>query len=247
MHCSVSNCMLLDSMLNDHTSPGIQLHGEVQQFLHSAVHDLRAAQRRTAIATELLLQSSSDVERSELAAQMLQGLARTEELLTGIVSYANALTPSRLGTAIFPSSRAVRFALQNLDRAVRETGATVTVGELPEILGDRDRLAELFEHLIANSLKFHGLEPPVIEIGAVGVPEGWLFTVSDRGEGIDPKYWDRLFLPFHRLQGPEVPGAGLGLAISRKIVEAHGGRIWIESRDGPGVTIAFTLPSGDGA
>jgi chemotaxis family two-component system sensor kinase Cph1 len=243
--------MLLGSMLNDHSSAEIQLHSEVQQFLHSAVHDLRAAQRRTAISAELLLQASSDQagnqERSELAAQMLQGLARTEELLTGIASYANALTPSRLGTAIFPSGRAVRFALQNLDRTVRETGATVTVGDLPEILGDRDRLAELFEHLIANALKFRGPEPPVIEIGATGVPEGWLFTVSDQGEGIDPKYRERLFLPFHRLQGPEVPGAGLGLAISRKIVEAHGGRIWIESRDGPGVTIAFTLPSGDGA
>jgi two-component system, chemotaxis family, sensor kinase Cph1 len=234
-------------MLNDQSSSEIQLHGEVQQFLHSAVHDLRAAQRRTAIATELLLQSASDQERSELAAQVLQGLSRTEELLTGIASYANALTPSRLGTAMFPCGRAVRFALQNLDRKIRETAAAVTVGELPEILGDRDRLAELFEQLIANSLKFRGQEPPVIEIVAKGVPEGWLFTVSDNGMGIAPKYRDRLFVPFRRLQGAEIPGAGLGLAISRKIVEAHGGRIWIESREGPGVTIAFTLPSGDGA
>lgn len=234
-------------MLNDKSSREIQLHGEVQQFLHAAVHDLRAAQRRTALATELLLQSSSDQERSELAAQLLQGLAATEELLTGIVSYANALTPSRMGAALVPSSRAVRFALQNLDRAIRETGATVNLGELPEILGDRDRLAELFEHLIANSLKFHGPEPPVIDIGATPVPEGWLFKVSDNGQGIAPKYRDRLFLPFRRLQGAEVPGAGLGLAISRKIVEAHGGRIWIEPGDGPGVTIAFNLPAGDGA
>ena len=105
MHCSVSNCMLLGSMLNDQSHPEFQLHGEVQQFLHAAVHDLRAAQRRTAIATELLLQSSSDQERSDLAAQVLQGLSRTEELLTGIASYANALTPSRLGTALPACSR----------------------------------------------------------------------------------------------------------------------------------------------
>jgi chemotaxis family two-component system sensor kinase Cph1 len=233
-------------MLNDQPSSEIPLHGEVQQFLHSAVHDLRAAQRRTAIAAELLLQSSSDQERSELAAQLLQGLSRTEELLTGIASYANALTPSRLGATMVPSSRAVRFAIQNLDRGIRETGATITLGELPEILCDRDRLAELFEHLIRNCLKFRGTDPPLIEIGATSAPEGWLFTVRDNGVGIPPKYRDRLFLPFRRLQGAEVPGAGLGLAISRKIVEAHGGRIWIESREGPGVTIAFTLPAGDG-
>jgi light-regulated signal transduction histidine kinase (bacteriophytochrome) len=234
-------------MLNDQSSREIQLHGEVQQFLHAAVHDLRAAQRRTAIATELLLQSPSDQERDDLSAQVLQGLARTEELLTGIANYANALAPSRQGMAMFPASRAVRFAVQNLDRRIRETGATVTVGELPEIYGDRDRLAELFEHLIANSIKFHGPEPPVVEIGATGVPEGWLFTVRDNGEGIAEKYRDRLFFPFRRLQGPEIPGAGLGLAISRKIVEAHGGKIWIDSREGRGVTIAFTLPAGDGA
>ena len=114
-------------------------------------------------------------------------------------------------------------------------------------MGDRDRLAELFEYLIGNALKFRGQDPPAVEIMARSVPEGWLFSVRDNGIGITPKYRDRLFTPFRRLHGAEVPGAGLGLAISRKIVEAHGGRIWVEDGGVSGVTFSFVLPAVDGA
>jgi signal transduction histidine kinase len=247
VHCPVSNCMPLDRMLNDKRSPEIQLADEMQRFLQSAVHDLRAAQRRAAISAELLLQSTSDQERAELTGQMLQSLSKTEDLLNGLGNYAIALAPSHYGIKLFPSVHAVRFALANLDRKIRETGAIVTVADLPEIPGDRDRLAELFEHLIGNSLKFRGPDPPSVEIGAAKVPEGWLFSVKDNGIGVAAKYRDRLFVPFRRLHGTDVPGSGLGLAISRKIVEAHGGRIWIESREGPGVTFSFILPADDGS
>ena len=233
-------------MSNDKSPPEIQLLDEIQQFLQSAVHDLRAAQRRTGIAAELLLQSADDQERSELASQMLQGMAKTEQLLTAIGSYSAVLAPSRYAISVFPSIRAVRFALANLDREIRETGAAITVGDLPEIRGDRDRLTELFGHLIANSLKFRGPEQPAIDITARRVPEGWHFSVRDNGIGIPAKYQNRLFIPFRRLQGSEIPGTGLGLAISRKIVEAHGGQIWIEPSEGPGVTFSLFLPAADG-
>lgn len=225
----------------------IELLNETPQFLQSAVHDLRAAQRRTGIAAELLLQAASDQERSELAAQILQGLSKTEELLTGIDRYATALARDRYSIHVFSAASAVRFAVANLDREIHATGATVTVGDLPEITGDRNRLAELFEQLIGNALKFRGPDPPIVEITARRVPEGWLFSLKDNGLGIAPKYRDRLFVAFRRLQGADIPGAGLGLAISRKIVEAHAGRIWIEDREGAGVTLSFTLPAGDGA
>jgi light-regulated signal transduction histidine kinase (bacteriophytochrome) len=238
--------MLPERMAHDNSSSENQLLDEIHQFLQSAVHDLRAAQRRTAIAAELLLQPASDQERTELTAQMLQGLSKSEELLIGIGSYATALTPSRYSFDVIPCNRAVRFAIANLDPKIRETGATVTVGDLPEISGDRDRLAELFEHLIGNSLKFRGADPPVIEINAHRASEGWLFSVKDNGIGIPAKYRDRIFIPFRRLHGADVAGAGLGLAISRKIVEAHGGRIWIEAGEGPGVTLAFSLPIASG-
>jgi light-regulated signal transduction histidine kinase (bacteriophytochrome) len=245
MYCPFSNCKLLDCMPNDKSPPDIQLLDEIQQFLQSAVHDLRAALRRTAISAELL-QSAGDRERTELTAQLLQGLTKTEELLSGVSSFAIALTPSHYSIDAFPCNRAVRFALANLDRKIRETGAIVTVSDLPEISGDRDRVAELFEHLIDNSLKFRGPDPPVIEINATRKSEGWLFSIKDNGIGIPSKYQDRLFIPFRRLQGADMPGAGLGLAISRKIVEAHGGRIWIEAQNGSGVTFLFILPAADG-
>jgi light-regulated signal transduction histidine kinase (bacteriophytochrome) len=246
MDCPVSNCMMLDRMPIDKSPTDIQLLDEIQQFLQSAVHDLRGAQRRTAIAAELLVQSASDTERSELSGQMLQGLAKTEELLTAVSSYSIALTPANYRFDVFPLNRAVRFALANLDRKIRETGAIINVADLPEISGDRDRLAELFEHLISNSLKFRGPDAPVINIAVTSALEGWLFSINDNGIGIPQKYQDRLFIPFRRLQGADIPGAGLGLAISRKIVEAHGGRIWIETREGSGATISFLLPAIDG-
>lgn len=224
----------------------IQLLDEMQQLLQSAVHDLRAAQRRTAIAVELLLQSNSDRDNGEFAEQIVQGIAKTEELLNGLGNYAIALTPSRYSIMVFPSGRAVRFALANLDEKIREQGAIISVSDLPEISGDRDRISEVFENLIGNSLKFRSQVSPSIEISAKREPEGWIFSVSDNGIGIPAKYHDRLFIPFRRLQGAEIPGVGLGMAISRKIVEAHRGRIWIETRDGPGVTISFILPLSDG-
>jgi light-regulated signal transduction histidine kinase (bacteriophytochrome) len=233
-------------MTNEKLSPEIPLIDEIQQFLQSAVHDLRAAQRRTAIAAELLLQSSDDQERREFTAQMLQSISKTDELLMGIGSYTIALAPSRQGVAAFPSGRAVRFALASLDRKIRDAGATITVADLPEIPGDRDRLAELFEHLIGNAIKFRGQDPLTIEIGAASVPQGWLFSVKDNGVGIPTRYRERLFIPFRRLHGADIPGAGLGLAISKKIVEGHGGRIWIEAGEGPGVTFSFILPASDG-
>jgi light-regulated signal transduction histidine kinase (bacteriophytochrome) len=205
------------------------------------VHDLRAAQRRTVIAAELLLQSAPGAEQAELIAQMLEGLSKTDELLTGISRYANALSPTSYSINVFPFSSAVRFALANLDSAIRQTGATISVGDLPDVPGDRDRLSELIEHLIANSLKFRGSAPPAVQISAHSVPEGWLFSIKDNGLGIPVQYRGQLFVPFRRLQGTEVPGAGLGLATSRKIVETHGGRIWIEDQSGPGVTVCFTL------
>jgi light-regulated signal transduction histidine kinase (bacteriophytochrome) len=218
---------------------------EEQHFLQAAVHDLRAAQRRTGIAAELLLQSAPDSEQTELLAQILQGLSQADELLSGMSRYANVLTPSP-SLNVFPFSSAVRFALANLDPVIRQTGAIISVGDLPDVPGDRDRLSELIEHLIGNSLKFRAAAPPAVEIAARRVPEGWLFSIKDNGLGIPVQYHDQLFVAFRRLQGTDVPGSGLGLVISRKIVEAHGGRIWIEDQSAPGVTLYFTLPAEDG-
>src|SRR5271165_253356 len=223
---------------------------EMERFLQAAVHDLRAAQRRTGTAAELLLEAGLEAskaeERATLATQLSQSLSKTEELLAGIGRYATALAVGNYARQSFPSLSAVRFALAHLDPAIRQTAATISLGDLPEISGDRDRLAEVFEQLIGNALKFRGPDPPVVEISTRRVPEGWLFSIKDNGIGIAPKYRDRLFIPFRRLHGTEVPGAGLGLAICQKILAAHGGRIWIENGGAPGVTFLFILPAADG-
>lgn len=220
---------------------------EMQRFLQSAVHDLRAAHRRTGISAELLLDSEGD-QRNELVAQILQGLSKSEELLLGINKYAITLTPNNYSISVFPAMTAVRFAMANLAADIRKSGASVIAGDLPEIKADRDRIADLFEQLITNSIKFRGADPPVVEIAAHQDQDGWRFSVRDNGIGIAGKYRSRVFDAFQRLQGADFPGAGLGLAIARKIVEAHGGRIWMDE-DGVetgGITVFFILPGIDG-
>lgn len=219
---------------------------EMQQFLQSAVHDLRAAQRQTGTAAELLLQAADDRERKDLLERLIAGVSKTEYLLSAISRYAAALGPLAAPPAVFPAASAVRFALAHLDPQLRETGVTLTFGDLPEIQGDQGRLAEVFEILIGNSLKFRGPDPPRVAISSRRLPEGWLFSIEDNGIGIPAKYRDRLFIPFRRLHGADVPGAGLGLAIAMRIVEAHRGRIWIDSQEPPGVVICFVLPAPDG-
>jgi light-regulated signal transduction histidine kinase (bacteriophytochrome) len=228
-------------MPSEKSAPEIQLLEEEQKFLLSAMHDLRASHRGVAIAVQLMAETSDESERADLLKQMTQGLSKTDELLKAIARYAISLTPGK-EIATFPAAAAVRFALANLDSEIRATGASVKLGDLPEIQGDKQRLEELFENLLSNSLKFRGDDPPSIEINAQQTPDGFLFSVSDNGVGIPLKYRDRLFVPFRRLHGADVPGVGLGLATSSKIVAGYGGRIWIDNRETGGVTINFLLP-----
>ena len=233
-------------MLMEKSSTETRSLDEQQQFLQAALHDLRAHQRGACVAAELLLEAAGDQERAALVDQIKKGLTKTEGLLNAIDRYASALTPSLYSITLFPSASAVRFAIANLDQEIQESNATINVGELPEIHGDRRRLTELFENLLSNGIKFHGQDPPEIEIAARRTPDGWLFSVTDNGIGIPEKYRDRLFVPFRRLHGADVAGAGLGLAASRKIAEGHGGRIWIDSPATAGARFCILLPAADG-
>ena len=232
-------------MPSEKSPPETQLLEEEQKFLQSAVHDLRAAHRGVAMAVQLMAETPDESERADLLKQMTQGLSKTDEILKAIARYATSLTLSK-EPVTFRAAAAVRLALANLDSEIRATGATVVLGDLPEIQGDKQRLGELFENLLSNSLKFRGNDPPLIEISARQTPEGWLFSVSDNGVGIPAKYRDRLFIPFRRLHGTDIPGVGLGLAISSKIVAGYGGRIWIDGPETGGVTINIFLPIPNG-
>jgi light-regulated signal transduction histidine kinase (bacteriophytochrome) len=129
---------------------------------------------------------------------------------------------------------------------VDDSRATITHDALPAVLADNVQMVQLLQNLIGNALKFHGAKPPHVHLGVRRQDEHWLFFVRDNGIGIDPQYAERIFVIFQRLHNRnEYPGTGIGLAICRKIIERHGGQIWVESTPGNGATFYFTLPSAE--
>jgi chemotaxis family two-component system sensor kinase Cph1 len=134
-------------------------------------------------------------------------------------------------------------ALANLQLEIEAGRAQVSHDELPVVMGNDRELVQLFQNLVGNAIKFHGDQPPEVHIGAERHAEGWLFRVRDNGIGLDPQFSERIFQMFQRLhRKDEYPGTGIGLTICKKVVEHHGGRIWVESAPGAGATFFFTLP-----
>jgi chemotaxis family two-component system sensor kinase Cph1 len=229
---------------------------DAQRFLDGVVHDFRSAHRAISISLEILLGSISpqhDHNAAEAVRELQTGVAKMNAILSGVSSYALCASPSTYSFGLVATETAMKQALASLEPEIRDTGAVLVPGVLPSVFGDVRRLTELFRNLIGNALKYRSTAVPRIEIGAtrnsVGAVQNsneWLFSVRDNGVGIDPKYWDGLFVPFHRLHGNEIPGIGLGLSICRKIVEAHGGSIRLESRVGHGAAFLFTLPAEEG-
>lgn len=158
------------------------------------------------------------------------------------------LTFSRVGTHGKPfesinCTTVVERAIVNLKVAIEENQATITYPVLPEVMGDANQLTQLFQNLIGNAIKFHGDAPPIIHISVEEQAQDWLFFVQDNGIGIEPDYAEQIFVIFQRLHSrADYSGTGIGLAVCKKIVERHGGRIWVQSELGKGSTFCFTLP-----
>ncbi len=168
------------------------------------------------------------------------GARRMRNLVEDLLQFSRLETEARAFEACDCNSL-VEEAAKNLLAAVEESGARIEREGLPTVLGDRAQLVQLLQNLLANAVKFRGDAPPEVQIAAKRKGDEWVFSVEDNGIGIDPKRTQEIFKLFHRLQ-PELPGTGIGLALCHRIVERHGGRIWVESHPGQGSTFFFTLP-----
>jgi light-regulated signal transduction histidine kinase (bacteriophytochrome) len=164
-------------------------------------------------------------------------------LINDLLAYSRVKT-SEQNFVQFETQTALEQAITNLQVQINETGAEITCGSLPGIMGNEAQFVQLFQNLLSNSIKFHGTEAPKIKVSAEQQDNVWRFSVHDNGIGIEPQYVDRIFVIFQRLHTKDrYPGTGIGLAICKKVVEHHGGRIWAESTPGAGTTFWFTIPS----
>jgi len=220
---------------------------EWQQFLDAAVHDLRAAARAVGTSAELLAETCGGIpEACDKIAIILEGVRRLDALSRGLASYSCALQVDALSACPVALDLVLRSAADQLQALIRDSRAEIQHAPLPKVFGSYDQLTVLFREILSNAMAYSSAAPPHISIVVNGETDQWRFAVRDNGLGIERQYWERIFQPFQRLRGGSRKGTGLGLAICRKIVEAHGGRIWVESEVGSGSTFFFTLPRGDG-
>ena len=219
-------------------------NAELEQFAYVASHDLQEPLRAVASCVQLLkkrYEGKLDARAEEFITHAVDGTKRMQALITDLLAY------SRVGTHIHPfeptdCETVLAEALANLSMAIQESGAVVQHDPLPTLLADASQLGQVFQNLIGNALKFRSERLPEVRITARREAGAWRFAVSDNGIGIEPQYFDRIFRVFQRLHTrTRYPGTGIGLAICKKIVERHGGRIWIESQPDQGSTFYFTV------
>jgi PAS domain S-box-containing protein len=217
---------------------------ELQRFAYVASHDLQEPLRMIVAYTDRLtesLQDHLDERGTQWAGYVVEGAARMQALIEGVLEFSR-VRPDRTEFEPTDCALVVRRALANLTATIEESGGSVSCGEMPELEADPLQLLQLFQNLIGNALKFRGAEAPRVRIDCVAQADRWRFSVSDNGIGISPEDAERVFGLFARLHSKdEYQGAGIGLALCKKIVEAHGGRIWIEPGADAGTTVGFTL------
>jgi len=219
-------------------------NADLEQFAYVASHDLQEPLRMVANYTQLLARrykGKLDPDADEFIDYAVDGATRMQRLIEDLLAFSRVGTRGKEVEPVVCQD-ALDRALANLATATEETGAVITHDALPVVIGDDGQLGQMFQNLIANAMRFRGAEPPRIHVSAERAGNEWTLSVQDNGIGIDPQYADRIFVIFQRLHTrAEYPGTGIGLAICKKIVERHGGRIWVESDGKYGSTFRFTL------
>lgn len=220
-------------------------NADLEQFAYVASHDLQEPLRMVASYTQLLAhryQGKLDADADEFIGFAVDGARRMQQLIEDLLSYSR-LAKNGKALAWTQSEDAFRTAVGNLHEAIKDADALVSVGQLPDVYADASQLAALLQNLIGNAIKYRDQRRPEIQVDAQRRGCEWVFSVRDNGIGIEPQYFGRIFQMFQRLHSrKDYPGTGIGLALCKKIVERHGGRIWLESQPGMGTTFFFTIP-----
>lgn len=220
-------------------------NADLQQFAYAASHDLQEPLRVIAGFIKRLekrYKDKLDEKAHEFIDYAVDGVSRMQMLIRDLLAYSQVETKGKRFTPT-NCAEALEQALFGLQSAVEESGSEVTYDILPSVIADTSQLSRLFQNLIGNAIKFHGKDVPRIHVAAEHTGSEWVFSVRDNGIGIGPEYFDRIFVVFQRLHTrEEYDGTGIGLAICKKIVERHGGRIWVESEPGRGSTFYFSIP-----
>jgi PAS domain S-box-containing protein len=220
-------------------------NADLEQFAYLVSHDLQEPLHVAAGFLKLLsrrYKGKLDPKAEEFIDAALESIQRMEQQIRDLLDYSRVTTRGKEFERVDVSA-VVDQVLKDLSLAIQEKKAKITREPLPRVMGDPSQLARVFQNLIGNALKFSGDKPPRVHIGVEQAEGEWRFRVQDQGIGIDPKNFERIFLMFERLHSrSDYPGTGIGLAICKKIVERHGGRIWVESEPGQGATFYFSLP-----
>ena len=221
-------------------------NAELEQFAYVASHDLREPLRMVTTFTQMLGKRYSgqlDDQADQIINFAVDGASRMEALINDLLAYSRVGTK---GKPFEPVDCNVVFetACHNLKVLIEESSVSIAKNPLPTVMADSTQMIQLFQNLIGNAVKYRREQTPEVQVGAEGQEHQWLFWVRDNGIGIHLKHSERIFMIFQRLHTrKEYPGTGIGLAICKKIVERHSGRIWVESKLGQGSTFYFTLPN----
>ncbi|HZU23900.1 MAG TPA: ATP-binding protein [Bryobacteraceae bacterium] len=243
----ISELKMAEEALTAQAGQLARSNADLQQFAYVTSHDLQEPLRTMASFAQMLSRKYTgklDADADEYLSFIIAGASRMRALIDDLLTYSRVLNVETSARTQVRVSDVVHWAIMNLQTLIDETSADVIYTELPTVIGDTVQLVQLFQNLIGNAIKYRGREVPKIRITCESRPGEWLFAVQDNGIGIAPQYAEQIFGVFKRLHKQDVPGTGIGLAICKHIVEKHGGRIWVESREQDGATFYFTIADG---